>query len=160
MILHLFALSAALALCIQAGTPPLMKPAGECINAAETKRLAGQSRIDGRIKAYRDISERYHKAVLGAVARKDFAEVPSLIACWKQRIEVSQEDIEANVNRKKKSGALIDYEIQLRRSVVDLNSARLKAPLDMQEQFESWIAQAIQIRQKFVDILFQRKESQ
>jgi hypothetical protein len=157
MILHLFALSAAFAFGAQAGMPPQGAPTGECVNAAETKRLAGQSGIDGRIKAYRDISERYHKAVVSAVAGKRFAEIPPLIACWTERIEVSRKDIEDNVNRKKKSGALIDYEIQLRRSVVDLNSARIKAPHDMQEQFESWIAQAIQTRQKFVDILFQRK---
>ena len=149
-------LLAAFAVCMRAETPPRQEAASECFNAAEKKRLAGQDKIDGRIKVYRGISERYQHAVPGLAAKTRFEEVPALIACWKELLEISLTDIEANINRKKKSGALIDYEIQLRRSIVDMNSIRLRSPAERQDDFESWIAQASRIRQKFVDILFQR----
>ncbi len=139
---------------LQVAVPP--SQAGECINAAEKKRLSEQEKIDGRIKVYRAISERYHQAVLGAVANKSFADIPALVACWKEQLNISLKDIEDNINRKKKSGALIDYEIQLRKSIVDITDARLKANLEQQNDFEAWLAQANNIHQKFVDILFQR----
>ena len=79
-----------------------------------------------------------------------------MLHCWKDRLTASLKDIEAKVNRKKKSGALIDYEIQLRKSIFYVSDVRLKAPYTQQDGFDSWIAEAELVHQKFVDILFQR----
>jgi hypothetical protein len=127
-----------------------------CLTVSETKRLAGQEKIDGRIKIYKDVSERFHRAVMDAVSRKSFDGIPSILSCWKSHLSVSLKDIEANINRKKKSGALIDYEIHLRKSIIDMSDARLRTTVEKQTDFESWIAQADAARQRFVDILFQR----
>lgn len=146
----------AIATWLQGSSLPALAPAGNCLTPLEEKQLSSETKIEARIKTYRLISERIHQAVEGAVARQSFNEVPSLLRCWKDHLTKSLKDIEAKVNRKKKSGALIDYEIQLRKSMVDITDARLKAPYTEQEEFESWMAQATLVHEKFVDILFQR----
>ena len=128
----------------------------DCITAAEKLKLSTQERIDSRIKTYRDISERLHSSVESAIANKSFDEVPALLTCWKEHLAASGKDIEAKVNRKNKSGALINYEIQIRKSILDMHDAQLKVPLQQQSEFESWLSQAEVIRKRFVDILFQR----
>ncbi|MBZ5495168.1 MAG: hypothetical protein LAP85_02105 [Acidobacteriia bacterium] len=145
-----------MAIWFQGGIPPPQASSAECVTAVEKKQLAAEEKIDGRIKIYRQISERLHQAVQSDVAKKDFNEVPALVRCWKEQLTSSLKDIETNINRKKKSGALINYEIQLRKSIVDMSDARLRAPLQQQSEFESWLAEANRIREKFVDILFQR----
>jgi hypothetical protein len=131
-------------------------PSADCISAAEEKRLSAEEKIDSRIKIYNQISERLHKAVVMAVALKSFNEIPALLGCWKERLTVSLKDVQANASRKKKSGALINYEIELRKSIVDVEDARLRAPSQQQDDFLSWIDQATMVHEKFVDILFQR----
>jgi hypothetical protein len=145
-----------LASWFQAASAPGQGSATECLTAAEKKRLSEEGKVDGRIKVYRDVSERFHQAVIGAVAKRNLDDLPVLVACWRDLLAMSSKDIEANINRKKKSGALINYEIQLRKSIVDMNDARLKAPVEKQEDFDSWLSQAKTVREKFVDILFQR----
>ncbi len=90
------------------------------------------------------------------ISKQDFDFIPAMLRCWKDRLTASLQDIEAKVNRKKKSGALIDYEIQFRKSIFYVNDVRLKAPYTQQDDFDSWISQAELVHQKFVDILFQR----
>jgi hypothetical protein len=154
--LRFLLLYAALGPFLQNIAPPNQSGGGNCLTAGEVKRLSQQQKVDGRVKVYKDISERYHQAIISAAAKKAFDEMPALISCWKDNLTVSLKDVEANINRKKKSGALIDYEIQLRRSIVDMNDVRLKATYEKQDAFDSWIAQANTARQRFVDILFQR----
>jgi hypothetical protein len=145
-----------LASCLQTSIPPAQGAGAECLLPAEKKRLSEQAKIEGRIRVYRDISERYHQAILSAVAKRNFDRIQAVIGCWKDQLGVSMKDIDANINRKKKSGSLIDYEIQLRKSIVDMNDARLKATVEQQPDFESWISQAKRIHDRFVDLLFQR----
>jgi hypothetical protein len=146
----------ALSLWAQGNLPPTPLANSNCVNAVETKQLSAQVKIDGRVKVYRNISERYHKAVQSAVSAANHDEVPALIRCWQELLAASLKDIEANINRKKKSGALIDYEIQLRKSIVDMGNSRLKVSYEQQSDFESWLSQAQVARKRFVDILFQR----
>jgi hypothetical protein len=140
----------------QSSIPPAQATGTDCLLAAEKKRMSEQDKIDGRIKVYRDISERYHKAILAAVAKRNFDNIETALDCWKDQLGTSMKDIDANINRKKKSAALISYEIQLRHSIVDIEDARLKATLEKQALFESWITVAQKIRDRFIDILFQR----
>jgi hypothetical protein len=141
---------------LQGTNPPLAASSAGCMTAVEERRLSAEGKIDNRIKIYRQISIRLHKAVETAVSQKNFNEIPALLGCWKECLTASLKDIEPNVSRKKKSGALKDYEIQVRKSILRMGDARLKAPYEQQEDFESWIDQATMVREKFVDILFQR----
>jgi len=122
----------------------------------ESKQLSATENIVGRIKIYRQISDRLRRAVELTISRQDFDAIPAMLHCWKDRLTVSLKDIEAKVNRKKKSGALIDYEIELRKSIFYVNDVKLKAPYTEQSDFDSWISQAELVHQRFVDILFQR----
>ena len=135
--------------------PPTLTSA-HCITAAEERRLTAEQKIDNRIKRYREISERLHKAVETAAQKQKFEEVPGLLKCWIEVLAVSLNDVEENINRKKKSGALIDYEITIRKSILDMEDVQIKAPHGQQADFDAWIAQATTTRKKFVDILFQR----
>ena len=146
----------ALGLWLQGGLPSAIAPADSCLTHVENRQLSATPNIEGRIKIYRQISERFHRAVEATISKQDFDFIPAMLRCWKDRLTASLQDIEAKVNRKKKSGALIDYEIQVRKSIFYVNDVRLKAPYTQQDDFDSWIAQAELVHQKFVDILFQR----
>jgi hypothetical protein len=151
---YLYAL--ALSLWAQGNVPPAALTSSNCFNAVEIKQLSVQAKIDGRVKVYRNLSERFRQAVQSAVSTPNYDEVPALVQCWKELLAVSLKDIEANINRKKKSGALIGYEIQLRKSIVDMGNFRLKVSFEQQRDFESWLSQAKVAHDRFVDILFQR----
>ena len=148
--------SLALTLWLQGNVPPAALVNSDCLTAVEKKRLSAEEKIDGRVKSYRGISERLHVSIEDSAAKQKFDEVTTLLRCWKELLAVSLKDIEANINRKKKSGALIDYEIQVRKSIVDMDDVRLKAPASQQSDFEAWFAQAESAHSRFVDILFQR----
>ena len=135
--------------------PPSLT-SSDCITVAEQRRLTAEQKIENRIKRYREISERLHKAVETAAQKQKFEEVPGLLKCWIEVLAVSLKDVEENINRKKKSGALIDYEIAIRKSILDMEDVQIKAPYSQQADFDAWIAQATTTRKKFVDILFQR----
>jgi hypothetical protein len=149
-------LTFAIVMGVQGISAPASQISLDCLKPADKTKLAAETRIDGRIKIYRAVSEQIHQAINGAVSKQNHEGLDDPIRCWRELLAVSLKDIEANVNRKKKSGALINYEIQLRKSIVDMNNNRLKAPSASLEQFESWLAQAKSAREKFVDILFQR----
>ncbi len=146
----------AIAIWIQSGTAPAALTGSDCLTDKEKTELSHQSGIDGRIKVYRTISERLHLAIEGNTGKQNFDGVTPLISCWKQLLTSSLQDIEANINRKKKSGALINYEIQLRKSIVDMKDVRLKLPLPQQDDMEAWLTQADETHKRAVDILFQR----
>ena len=156
MMLPSLLITLAMALGMQGNTVPSPLTSSDCLSSADKARLAAESRVDGRIKIYRDVSERFHQAVNGAVSKQNFEGLEDKTRCWRELLTASLKDVEANVNRKKKSGALINYEIQLRKSIVDMNSSRLKAPSASLEHFESWLTLAKSVRERFVDILFQR----
>jgi hypothetical protein len=156
MMLPSLLITFAMALGMQGNAVPAPLAASDCLKPIERTRLAAATRIDSRIKIYREVSEHFHQAVNGAIAKQNFEGVEDRIQCWREWLTASLKDIEANANRKKKSGALKDYEIQLRKSIVDMNNNRLKAPSSSLETFESWLTLARSARDRFVDILFQR----
>ena len=146
----------ALSFWFQVNLPTAALTNSDCLTEKEKKALFQESGIDGRVKAYRRISERIHLAIEDAAEKQKFDGITPLVACWKELLTSSLKDIEANINRKKKSGALIDYEIQLRKSIVDMKDVRLRMPYPQQDDLEAWITQADAAHKKTVDILFQR----
>lgn len=127
---------------------------GDVFSIAERLQLNSKSKIEDRIKIYESVSSRYHKGVEQAANKLDFKRIPAILQSWTAALSESYADINRNVERKKKSSALIKFEIQLRKSIVDMQDARIKAPLDDQDHYDEWIAQAEKVRQQFVEILF------
>jgi len=156
MTLYFMAWMVVLAFRIQGFALPPTLTSSDCITESELRRLTAEQKVDNRIKRYREISERLHKAVETAAQKQKFEEAPGVLKCWVEVLAASQKDVEENINRKKKSGALIDYEIAIRKSILDMEDVQIKAPYNQQDDFNAWIAQATTTRKKFVDILFQR----
>ena len=146
----------ALALGSQGSLPPSPSPPAGCLTDLDKKRLSAEAGIEKRIRICKEISDRFHKAVEQAEKKQMPEGVSDLLACWRDHLAASLKDIETNINRKKKSGALKDFEIQLRKSIRDMENARLKAPYQESSHYDNWLDQANMVRKKFVDILFQR----
>lgn len=141
-----------LAFFFQAGDVPPV--AGEVFNSAEKAQLENATNIEQRIKVYTAASRRIQQTLEASVDKEDFRTVPENLTLWIALLSKSLEDIEANLKSKKKSGALIKYEIQLRKSITNTTSLKIRAPVDQQDLFDSCISQAETVRRKFVAILF------
>ena len=125
------------------------------LTPAEQAQLSKATKIDGRIKVYQTASERFRASVAGAVAKHDFPSIPGPLRLWGQLLIASEKDIDASItNRKKKSGALIKYEIQLRRSITEIQKFKTSVSVDVYDEFDVWLKQAEAVHQQFVDILF------
>jgi len=145
-----------LALVCQTNLPPSPAAPADCLSDADKSRLSAETGIEKRIKISKEISDRFHKAVEQAEKKQLSREVAALLACWGTHLTASLKDVEAYINRKKRSGALKDFEIQLRKSIRDMEGSRLKAPPQDSPLYDAWLDQANRVRDKFVDILFQR----
>jgi len=141
-----------LAFFFQAGDVPPV--AGEVFNSAEKAQLENAKNIEQRIKVYTATSRRIQQTLETSVDKEDFRTVPENLTLWIALLSKSLEDVEANLKSKKKSGALIKYEIQLRKSITNTTSLKIRAPVDQQDLFDSCISQAETVRRKFVAILF------
>jgi len=128
--------------------------AQEFLTAAEKSALEKEKKIDNRIKVYQAASARLSKLMQGALQEHDFARLEQGSENWVKLLSASLEDIEENVNRKKKSRALINFEIHLRRTILDMRSFKFKLPADQQNQFDSWLDRAEEAHKKMVGILF------
>jgi hypothetical protein len=136
---------------VQAGS---IAPKGDSMLPLERSKLQNENKIDNRIKIYNTASDRWLKTFSSAVGDNKFESVPSVLQAWLSLLTESLKDIDANVGRKKKSGALIGYEIHLRKSINEVKDSKIKAPVEQQDCFDTWIAQAEKIQSKFLDILF------
>ena len=132
----------------------ITSPQGDALLPTERSKLEKEKKIDKRIKIYNAATTRLHKAFDAAASAKDFESVLPLLQSWSSILEESLKDIDANVDRKKKSGALIDYEIHLRKSINEIKDYGVQAPLEQQGHLETWLTQAEQIQSKFLDIIF------
>jgi hypothetical protein len=124
------------------------------LNAKEKQNLAREDNVEKRIKIYESASKRIQKTLRGYVSDGDFSEVPETLKLWNSLLSASLKDIEANLKTKKKSRPLIRFEIQVRKAIADLRDYQTKAPLDQQNAFDSCLAQAEKVHQRFVDIIF------
>ncbi len=129
---------------------------GDIFTAKEIKKLEKERDINDRIKVYTDASKRIQKRLNKAASRRQFQSVPGDLALWTALLANSYEDIKASIDPKKKSKNLIKFEIQVRKSLDDLQDNKIKAPLDQHDAFDACLSQAEAIRKKFVEIIFPR----
>ncbi len=139
----------------QARTPIERWPAG-WLTPAEISQVEKAVKTDARIKVYESASKRHRDSLHASAKKGDFTDVPARLKAWLGLLEFSLKDIQANANPKKKSKALIKYEIQLRKAILDVQAIKIQATVEHQEAFDSFLAGAEAVRKKFVDILFQR----
>jgi hypothetical protein len=122
---------------------------------AEKVDLAKSAKIDGRIKVYQAASQRFRSSLEAEMAKHEYSPVPETLQSWAQVLKISLKDIDQSItNRKKKSGALKNYEIRLRKSITDVQAYKTAVPVDMIDEFDNWLKQAEDVHQKLVDILF------
>src|SRR5437867_13178476 len=107
------------ALCCLVATVSL---AQEFLTAAEKSALEKEKKIDNRIKVYQAASARLSRLMQGALQEHDFARLEQGSENWVKLLSASLEEIEENVNRKKKSRALIHFAIHLRRTILPLTT--------------------------------------
>jgi len=124
------------------------------LTAAEKSALEKEKKIDNRIKVYQAASVRLSRLMQGALQEHDFARLEQGSENWVKLLSASLEDIEGNVNRKKKSRALINFEIHLRRTILDLKNVKFRLPADQEDRFDSWLDRAEEAHKKIVAILF------
>ncbi len=134
-------------------SPQTSEPA-DGLAPLERSRLLKEQKIDNRIKIYQGASERYRMTVTTGIKKQDYTGLPAMLQSWMNLLDESLKDIDASINRKKKSKALIRYEIQLRKSINDVQAFRTSAPVEVFDQFDSWLTRAEEVRKKFVDIIF------
>ena len=142
-----------LALFLQVVGAP--QPAGELLDPEEKAKIEKEKNVEGRIKVYEAASKRMLKTLETAVDQEDFQSVPENLKLWTSLLLKSLEDIESNLKTKKKSRALIKYEIEVRKAIANTESYKIRAPVEQQEVFDSCLAQAEKVRKRLVEILFQ-----
>ena len=129
---------------------------GDIFTDKEIKKLEKERDVNDRIKVYTNASKRIQDRLDKAVSRSQFQTVPEDLELWTALLANSFKDIEANVNPKKKSKNLVKYEIEVRKSLADMQDHKIKAPIDQQDAFDACLTQAEAIRKKFVEIIFPR----
>jgi hypothetical protein len=123
----------------------------------EIRQLQKGDSVENRIKIYQAASVRIQKNLQQSVAKEEFKMVPDTLKTWTLLLAKSLEDIETNLKAQKKPRSLINYEIHVRKAIVNTKGHKIKAPADQQDAFNSGIAQAESVHKKFVEILFQLK---
>ena len=152
MISHFWSLILLLCLGMQANQAPEIT---DVLTTTESAALTKATKIDGRIKVYQTASERFRADLSTEMAKHNYSAIPDTLKLWAQLLKISLKDIDESItNRKKKSGALIHYEIKLRRSITDTQAYKTAVPVDVIDEFDTWLAHAESVHQKFVDILF------
>jgi hypothetical protein len=112
--------------------------------------------LERRIKTYQTASARIQRTIHEAVSKDEFQSVPDDLRLWVALLTGSLKDIEDHLASKKKSKALKEYEIHLRKAIGTTRGYRTRAPVDQQDIFESCLTQAETTRRKFVQLLFPR----
>jgi len=150
----LWPLNFVLSMFIQGGSVSFFPPG--ILDSDEKSKIERANGIERRIKIYQTASVRIQRTIREAVSKEEFQTVPGNLKIWTSLLSESLKDIEAKLNaKKKKSRALINYEIQLRKAITATKGFKIRAPVDQQDIFDSNIAQAETIRKRFVQILFQ-----
>jgi hypothetical protein len=130
---------------------------GDVLSFEEQAKISREKSVDGRTKIYRAASIRIQKNLQQFVSKKEFESVPDTLKLWTTLLAKSLEDIETNLQAKKKPRSLINYEIQIRKTIVDIQGYKIAAPVDQQDAFDSCLAEAEKVRKRFVNILFELK---
>ena len=142
-----------LAVLLQAGGPPA-GPMPDSLSSVERSRLAAAEKIDKRIKIYTEASDDRRRSVEKAVAEKNFDAIAVILRSWKEVLDYSLSDIQANAGQRSRSRALKDYEIRLRKAMGVMSDLKTKGSYEQFEEFESWLEHAGEVQKKIVAILF------
>lgn len=126
----------------------------DVLTAAERQKLGGSRKIDDRVKVYEAASMRHLQTARALAKSQDFSRLSEHLRFWGDLISVSRDDVDKNINRKKKSRALIRYEIHLRKAIGEMSKLMLTFPADEDQNWESWMEKAEAARKRFVEILF------
>jgi hypothetical protein len=121
----------------------------------ERSRLEKEEKIDNRIRIYETVSTRWMRSVNSLVQIQEFDELPATLEAWSELLSLSARDVEKAVNRKKKSRALIRYEIHLRQAIGEIRDLRHRIPVHHQDAIDAWVNRAAEIRKRLLDILFE-----
>ena len=121
---------------------------------SEKKRLTSSKSPDDRIRVYDTAFERIRKELEKDIREDRFDAAAQTLLTWAALLRKSLADIEANVDPKKKSNRLRQYEIRLRQAINGLSSLRLRLPAELHDAFISFEEQSEETRRKFMNILF------
>ena len=124
------------------------------LTPAERVKFENSSKVDDRIKIYESASKRLLGSAKALAEAQELTKIKDLLLSWSNLISASKEDIEKNINRKKKSRARILYEIHLRKAVGEVNNLRLAYPAVDDQYWQFWLDKAESARKSFVGILF------
>jgi hypothetical protein len=138
---------------LQVASVPLLE--GNILNVDEKARINRAQSVDDRIKVYHSALKRMQQSVDVVVSGNDFSNAPDILEQWIGLLSGSLKDIDANLTTKKKSKALIKYEIEVRKAITAFKAYKTNAPLDQQDLFDSKLADAETIRKRLVEIIFQ-----
>src|SRR5512139_2741754 len=110
----LLAIVLALNMFLQVATPAV-EP-GDPLNIAERAQIRAEQNVEQRIKIYHRASKRLQTSFEKAAAGDDFHAAPEFLKSWTALLSESLKDIETNL-KKKKSGPLRKFEIQVRKAL-------------------------------------------
>jgi hypothetical protein len=143
-----------LAVLMQEGGLPT-GPMPEGLSSYDRSRLtAAAQNVEKRIKIYTEVSNNRRRSVEKSVAEQDFDSVTLILRSWTEVLDFSLRDIRANAGKKARSGALKNYEIQLRKAITAVSDLKTKGSYEQLEKFESWLNHADEVQKKIVAILF------
>jgi hypothetical protein len=141
---------------LQAGSVAPISFPDDVLTAAEKAQIERESNnVEHRIKIYQSASARIQKDLQESIAEDDFQTVPGNLKKWVLLLSSSLKDIESNLKARKKSRPLINYEIQVRKAIAGTQEYKMRAPVELQDVFESSLGQAETVRKRFVEILFE-----
>jgi len=124
------------------------------LDAQEMAQFSRAQKVDDRIQVYAAASLRMERSMTAEIGTNDFSHIPKELDLWVELLSGSLNDIDANIQPKKKPKYLIRYEIQVRKALAVLKEFKVKAPIDQQDIFDSKLTEAEAIRKRFVDIIF------
>jgi len=128
--------------------------APEIYAPSEKKRLASSKSLDNRIRVYDTAFERIRKEVENDIRDERFENAARTLGVWSALLSESLADIEANINPRKKSGRLRQYEIHLRQAISGMRTLRMRSPAELYDALVSFEEQAEETRSKFMLLLF------
>ncbi len=142
----------ALNLLLQAGGVP--SGLEDILNFPEKAKLSAARSLNDRIKVYTEASQRIQLMLQYDVSKDNFDPIPGVLKLWTSLLDKSLEDIDASLKPKQRPKNLKKFEIHLRIAIKDMQSQKIKAPADQQDDFEACLARAEAVRKRFVEILF------
>ena len=126
------------------------------LTAAERTQLDRETNLDRRVRIYEAASQRLLRQVQGEFKSEEYERVAATLEAWQEVILASRKEVEAKANPKRKSRAVIQYEIQLRKAISEVRDLALRAPTELEDPFRTWLEKAEEARKSMVDVLFDR----